>query len=69
MKIGVKDFKKAYKNVNIDQIEVSTVHFSPSASFPVNMPLSSKNVLTISHLPLIHHETSWSQFPFQVCGR
>lgn len=26
MKIGVKDFKKAYKNVNLDQIEVSGAH-------------------------------------------
>ena len=37
MKIGVKDFKKAYKNVNIDQIEVSTVHFSPSAEHAVKL--------------------------------
>jgi len=25
MKVGVKEFKKAYKHVNIDQIEVCTV--------------------------------------------
>ena len=34
MKIGVKDFKKAYKHINIDQIEVSVSSFvcwAPSA--------------------------------------
>ena len=41
MKVGVKDFRKAYKNVNIDQIEVNTVHYCPSASSVFFIDVSS----------------------------